>query len=53
MIELDADIVVMGAGFSGSLLALLLKQIGLKPVLIDRGSTRVLRSASPRHRWPI
>ena len=38
MIELDADIVVMGAGFSGSLLALLLKQIGLKPVLIDRGS---------------
>ena len=38
MIELDADIAVIGAGFSGSLIALLLKQIGLKPVLIDRGS---------------
>ena len=38
MIELDADIAVMGAGFSGSLVALLLKQIGLRPVLIDRGS---------------
>ncbi len=38
MIELDTDIAVMGAGFSGSLVALLLKQIGLRPVLIDRGS---------------
>lgn len=38
MIELGADIAVIGAGFSGSLIALLLKQIGLKPVLIDRGS---------------
>ncbi|MBC8114703.1 MAG: NAD(P)-binding protein, partial [Candidatus Saccharimonas sp.] len=38
MIELNADIAVIGAGFSGSLTALLLKQIGLKPVLIDRGS---------------
>ncbi len=38
MIEVDADIAVIGAGFSGSLIALLLKQIGLKPVLIDRGS---------------
>ncbi|MEK6257643.1 MAG: FAD-dependent oxidoreductase [Planctomycetota bacterium] len=37
MIELDVDIAVIGAGFSGSLTALLLKQIGLKPVLIDRG----------------
>ena len=38
MIELNADIAVIGAGFSGSLTALLLKQMGLKPVLIDRGS---------------
>lgn len=38
MIELDADIAVIGAGFSGSLTALLLKQIGLRPVLIDRGT---------------
>ncbi len=38
MIELDVDIAVIGAGFSGSLIALLLKQIGLRPVLIDRGA---------------
>jgi tetracycline 7-halogenase / FADH2 O2-dependent halogenase len=38
MIELDADVAVIGAGFSGSLMALLLKQIGLTSVLIDRGS---------------
>lgn len=35
--NVDADIAVIGAGFSGSLMALLLRQIGLKPVLIDRG----------------
>ena len=38
MIQITADVAVIGAGFSGSLTALLLKQIGLKPVLIDRGS---------------
>ena len=38
MIEINADIAIIGAGFSGSLIALLLKQIGLKPVLIDRGT---------------
>ena len=38
MIEIDADIVVIGAGFSGSLVSMLLHQIGLRPVLIDRGS---------------
>ena len=38
MIEINADVAVIGAGFSGSLIALLLKQIGLKPVLIDRGT---------------
>src|SRR4051812_39273410 len=38
MIEMDADIAVIGAGFSGSLTALLLKQIGLSSVLIDRGT---------------
>jgi FADH2 O2-dependent halogenase len=38
MIENHADIAIIGAGFSGSLTALLLQQIGLKPVLIDRGS---------------
>ena len=38
MIEVDADIAVIGAGFSGSLTAMLLHRIGLRPVMIDRGS---------------
>ncbi len=38
VIEMDADIAVIGAGFSGSLIAMLLQRIGLKPVLIDQGS---------------
>lgn len=38
MIELDAEVAVIGAGFGGSLTALLLERIGLKPVLIERGS---------------
>ena len=38
MIEIDADIVVIGAGFSGSLISMLLHRIGLRPILIDRGS---------------
>ena len=35
---MNCDVVVVGAGFGGSLTALLLKQIGLKPILIERGS---------------
>ncbi|HEY0984189.1 NAD(P)/FAD-dependent oxidoreductase [Schlesneria sp.] len=38
MIEIEADIAVMGAGFSGSLTAMLVQRIGLRPVLIDRGA---------------
>jgi FADH2 O2-dependent halogenase len=38
VIEIEADIAVIGAGFSGSLMAMLLQRIGLRPVLIDRGS---------------
>ena len=38
MTELNVDIAVIGAGFSGSLLSLLLKRIGRSCVLIDRGS---------------
>lgn len=38
MIELQVDVVVVGAGFGGSLVSLLLKQIGLTSVLIDRGT---------------
>lgn len=32
------DVAVLGAGFGGSLTALLLKQLGLKPLIIERGS---------------
>ncbi len=38
MNELETDIAVIGAGFSGSLLSLLLQRIGLRCVLIDRGA---------------
>lgn len=38
MIELDVDVAVIGAGFGGSLTALLLERIGLKPALIERGA---------------
>lgn len=38
MHELQTDIAIVGAGFSGSLLALLLQRIGLRCVLIDRGA---------------
>lgn len=34
---LECDVVVLGSGFGGSLTALLLNRIGLRPVLIDRG----------------
>jgi len=34
---LTCDVVVLGSGFGGSLTALLLSRIGLRPVLIDRG----------------
>lgn len=34
----DVDVAVLGAGFGGCLTALILKQIGLQTVLVDRGS---------------
>ena len=37
-VNINTDIAIVGAGFSGSLLSMLLKQIGLRSVLIDRGS---------------
>ncbi|MDA1013639.1 MAG: tryptophan 7-halogenase [Planctomycetota bacterium] len=36
MKDIKTDVVVLGAGFGGSLTALLLDRIGLRPVLIDR-----------------
>src|SRR2546425_547596 len=38
MIELDVDVAIVGAGFGGSLFALLLDRIGLRSALIERGS---------------
>lgn len=38
MIDIDVDIAVIGAGFSGSLVAMLLERIGRRAVLIDRGA---------------
>jgi FADH2 O2-dependent halogenase len=37
-ILLDVDVLVIGAGFGGSLTALLLRQIGLKSAIVERGS---------------
>lgn len=34
---LKADVAILGSGFGGSLTALVLDRVGLKPVLIDRG----------------
>lgn len=38
MTHLDADIVIIGAGFGGSLTAVLLARVGLRPVLLDRAT---------------
>jgi tetracycline 7-halogenase / FADH2 O2-dependent halogenase len=38
MTEIDADIAILGSGFGGSMTALLLERVGLRPVLIDRRS---------------
>lgn len=36
MIEIEGDVAILGSGFGGSLMALILKQGGLRPVLIER-----------------
>jgi FADH2 O2-dependent halogenase len=36
MLELDGDVAILGAGFGGSLTALILQRIGLRPVLIEK-----------------
>lgn len=36
MTEIDADVAILGAGFGGSLTALVLKAIGLRPLLVER-----------------
>ncbi|MBI3864207.1 MAG: hypothetical protein HY290_20170 [Planctomycetia bacterium] len=36
MTDLHADVAIIGSGFGGSLTALLLERVGLRPVLIDR-----------------
>lgn len=37
MIDLQADVAIVGSGFGGSVTALLLERAGLRPVLIERG----------------
>ncbi|MBI5757657.1 MAG: hypothetical protein HZA46_03970 [Planctomycetales bacterium] len=36
MLDLDGDVAIFGAGFGGSLTALILQRIGLRPVLIEK-----------------
>ncbi len=38
MIRERADVAVLGAGFAGSLMALILERIGRRPVLLERGT---------------
>jgi FADH2 O2-dependent halogenase len=38
MIREQADVAVLGAGFAGSLMALVLQRIGRRPVLLERGT---------------
>ena len=38
MTDLNVDVAIIGSGFGGSLTALILDRIGLRPVLIDRAS---------------
>lgn len=38
MTERDADVAILGSGFAGSLTALILDRLGLRPVLIDRAT---------------
>ncbi len=38
MKNLDADVAIIGGGFGGSLTALICERIGLRPVLIERGT---------------
>lgn len=38
MIEVDADIAIIGSGFAGSLMALVLSRQGLRPVVMDRAA---------------
>jgi len=37
MIELRGDVAIIGSGFGGSLLALILKRCGRRPILLERG----------------
>src|SRR5262249_47253799 len=38
MIREHADVAILGAGFAGSLMALVLQRLGRRPVLLERGS---------------
>jgi FADH2 O2-dependent halogenase len=38
MIEADGDVAVLGSSFAGSLMALILERIGLRPLLVDKSA---------------
>jgi tetracycline 7-halogenase / FADH2 O2-dependent halogenase len=38
MTEMHADVAIIGSGFGGTLTALILQKIGLRPVVIERGT---------------
>lgn len=38
MMSIDADVAILGSGFGGSILALMLDRIGLQPVVLDRAA---------------
>ena len=52
MIREQADVAILGAGFAGSLLAMVLRRLGRSVVLVEQGATRASPSANPRRRWP-
>jgi tetracycline 7-halogenase / FADH2 O2-dependent halogenase len=37
MSRIDADVAILGSGFAGSLAALILRRIGIQPLLLERG----------------
>src|SRR5690349_8981065 len=38
MFDADGDVIILGSGFGGCLTALVLQQIGWKPVVVDRAA---------------
>ena len=52
MIRERADVAILGAGFAGSVLAMVLRRLGRSVVLLSAAPIRASPSANPRRRWP-